>query len=81
MLKTVLSLYMDTPNLPMPTHEEVLVCSDQTTAEEVSLLWRRAIGDVNKFGIYCLVHGERLSYQVCDQVLRELNEYSQGENG
>ena len=35
MLKTVLSLFMLCPQLPLPTHEEVLVCSKHTTEEEV----------------------------------------------
>ena len=34
-LKTVLSLYMEEPSLQLPTMEEVLVCSKETTEEEV----------------------------------------------
>jgi hypothetical protein len=34
-LRTVLALYMDDENLPLPTLEEVLICDFTTTAEEV----------------------------------------------
>ncbi len=80
-LKTVLSLYMKDSSLPMPTHEEVLICTEHTTLEEVTLLWKKAVGDPKKFKIFCLVHAEKLSYQVCDRALRGLNEVTQGENG
>ena len=37
MLRTALALYMDGGSvaLPLPTHEEVLVCNQATTTEEV----------------------------------------------
>ena len=34
-LKTVLSLYMEDKALPLPSLEEVLICTQQTTEEEV----------------------------------------------
>ena len=37
MLKTVLSLYMKDPNLPLPSSAEVCICTSTTTAEEVTL--------------------------------------------
>ena len=36
-LKTVLSLYMKDPNLPLPSSAEVCICTSTTTAEEVTL--------------------------------------------
>ena len=36
-LKTTLSLYLEDPYLPMPTPEEVLICNERTTAEEVCM--------------------------------------------
>ena len=80
-LKTILSLYMEDQTLPLPTHEEVLICNEYTTDEEVTLLWKRAMGDPNHFRIFCLVHAEKLSYQVCDKVLRTLLDNSQGQRG
>ena len=68
-------------SLPMPTYEEVLVCSKRTTDEEVVLLWKRALGDLGYFRVFCLVHAERLSYQVCDRALRSLFQLSQGKKG
>ena len=72
---------MEDASLPMPTHEEVLVCSEYTTEEEVTLLWKRAMGDPNYFRIFCLVHAERLSYQTCDKALKSLSELSQRKEG
>ena len=37
MLKTVLSLYMEDKAMPLPSLEEVLICTQQTTEEEVLL--------------------------------------------
>lgn len=34
-LKTVLTLYMEDEDLPLPTLEEVLICNSSTTAEDV----------------------------------------------
>ena len=68
-------------SLPMPTYEEVLVCSKRTTDEEVVLLWKRALGDPGHFRVFCLVHAERLSYQVCDRALWSLAQLSQGQKG
>ena len=80
-LKTTLALYMEDASLPMPTHEEVLVCSELTTEEEVTLFWNRALCDPDYFRIFCLVYAERLSYQICDRALKSLSELSQGKGG
>ena len=79
--KTALSLYMENKDLPLPTYEEVLLCNESTTDEEVSLLWRKAMGDPNYFRLFCLVHAELLSYQVCDSVIKSLQEFTQGKTG
>jgi hypothetical protein len=76
--KAVLYLYMKDSSLPLPTFEEVLICTPTTTTEEVTLLWRRAVSDPEKKRIFCLVHAEKLSYQVCDEALRELDIITQG---
>ena len=34
-MRAALSLYMEDSNLPMPTPEEMLICNQHTTAEEV----------------------------------------------
>ncbi len=66
--------------LPLPTHEEVLICSEQTTAEEVILLWKRAFGDPENKRIFCLVHAELLKYQACDKSLYEFQQLSLNAN-
>ena len=43
------------------------------------MLWQRAIGDPDHKRIFCLLHAEKLSYQVCDRALRSLTELSQGQ--
>ena len=45
---------------------------------QVTLLWQRAIGDPGFKRIFCLLHAEKLSYQVCDQALLSLMELSHG---
>ena len=80
-LKTTLSLYMEDLNFPMPAHEEVLVCNNHTTAEEVILLWKRALGDPQFLRIFCLVNAERLPYQTCEKSLSALQHLSQGKRG
>ncbi|XP_070579262.1 E3 ubiquitin-protein ligase rnf213-alpha-like [Ptychodera flava] len=62
-LNTVLSFYMTDTNTPLPSYDEVLLCTQQTTLEEVVLLWRRAMYDTSG-GIYCLVNADRLDYEV-----------------
>ena len=80
-LKTTLALYMEDINLPMPTPEEVLVCNEHTTEEEITLLWKRAVGDPKHFRIFSLVHAEKLSYQNCDKALKSLFDVIQGQKG
>ena len=45
------------------------------------LLLRRSIGDPEFKRIFCLVHAERLSFQVADNVLKGLDEMIQGHLG
>ena len=49
-LATVLALYMHEKHQPLPSHEEVLVCTSETTAEEVSVL--QVAQRVNYFPFY-----------------------------
>jgi hypothetical protein len=37
-LRTVLTLYVENEDLPLPTLDEVLICNQATTAEEVNIL-------------------------------------------
>ena len=49
--------------------------------EQVELLWHRAMKDPDFNNIYCLVHAERLTYQVCEAAFKEYESLSQGING
>ncbi|XP_069374050.1 E3 ubiquitin-protein ligase rnf213-beta isoform X2 [Paralichthys olivaceus] len=64
---TVLSFYMESPEQPLPSTDEVLVCREETTEEEVEILLRRALGQgstQNSQKIYCLVNPGLLGYDV-----------------
>jgi hypothetical protein len=72
---------MEDSSLPLPTPEEMLICNQNTTAEEVNLLWQRAVCDPDFKRIFCLVHAEKLSYQTADIALRALTEIIQHKTG
>ena len=41
--RSILSIYMNSKNAMLPSASEVLICCKSTTAEEIELLFRRAI--------------------------------------
>ncbi|KAJ3608504.1 hypothetical protein NHX12_025551 [Muraenolepis orangiensis] len=64
---TTLSLYVNSPEQPLPSTDEVLVCREATTEEEVEIFFRRALGQgskVNQKRIYSLVNPGLLGYEV-----------------
>ena len=80
----MLSLYMvnhETSNHPLPTHEEVLICTKNTTEEEILLFWKRALGDPERRRIFCLVNAELLLYQVWDKSLYAFQQASLSKTG
>ncbi|XP_064635715.1 E3 ubiquitin-protein ligase RNF213-like isoform X3 [Lineus longissimus] len=76
---TALSLYMDDKpeDVPLPNDDEVLLCTVHTTAEEVELLWQRAVNDQQR-KIFCLVNADLLDYDVSDQVEKSLDSSIKG---
>ncbi|XP_022783821.1 E3 ubiquitin-protein ligase rnf213-alpha-like [Stylophora pistillata] len=60
---TLLSLYMHDNSQSLPTAEEVLICTSDTTTEEIELLWRRSLAD-HEGRLFCLVNVELLDYNV-----------------
>ncbi|ELT99158.1 hypothetical protein CAPTEDRAFT_193714, partial [Capitella teleta] len=69
-LPAVLSLYLDKTH-PLPGQDEVLMCTETTSAEEIELMWLRTIGDVrdNRQGkIYCLANAHLLKYAACQKL-------------
>lgn len=64
---TTLSFYTASPEQPLPSTDEVLVCREETTEEEVELFLRRALGHSSKHywkKIYSLVNPGLLGYDV-----------------
>ncbi|NXN97353.1 RN213 ligase, partial [Rhinopomastus cyanomelas] len=56
---------MNSPEQPLPTFDEVLLCTPQTTAEQVGLFLRRCLipcGRGEK--IYSMLYADELSYDV-----------------
>lgn len=77
---TVLSFYTKSPEQPLPTSDEVLVCREKTTEEEVELFLRRALGQDSAQTcqrIYALVNPGLLGYDV-SVALGELFEAFEG---
>ncbi|XP_023274609.1 E3 ubiquitin-protein ligase rnf213-beta-like [Seriola lalandi dorsalis] len=64
---TTLSFYMASPEQPLPSADEVLVCREVTTEEEVEIFLRRALGQGSQQNcqkIYSLVNPGLLGYDV-----------------
>ncbi|NXU51876.1 RN213 ligase, partial [Turnix velox] len=54
---------------PLPTYDEVLVCTPDTNEEEVEMIVRRALSpDSQNQKIYCLLSAEKLVYKVAKQL-------------
>ncbi|WAR07278.1 R213A-like protein [Mya arenaria] len=73
-LRVALSIYMHDSEQPLPQSDEVLVCTSDTTADEVSIFWRRAIYD-SSGKIHCLLYADLLDFDVseaAEQCLEEL---------
>ncbi|ELU02735.1 hypothetical protein CAPTEDRAFT_201549 [Capitella teleta] len=69
-LPAVLSLYLD-KHLPLPGPDEVLMCTETTSAEEVELIWLRAVGDAREQRtgkVYCMANAQFLNYAACQQL-------------
>ncbi|XP_026207099.1 E3 ubiquitin-protein ligase rnf213-beta isoform X2 [Anabas testudineus] len=64
---TVLSFYMNSPEQPLPSTDEVLVCREETSEEEVEIFLCRALGQNSQQNcqkIYSLVNPGLLGYDV-----------------
>nr|XP_047126393.1 E3 ubiquitin-protein ligase RNF213 isoform X3 [Hydra vulgaris] len=64
-LYAVLEIYLYQDGV-LPTSEEVLLCDDSVSIEEIELLIMRAVD--NKNGLYCLVINEYLKYETCEKM-------------
>uniref|UniRef100_A0A3B3UHS3 RING-type E3 ubiquitin transferase n=1 Tax=Poecilia latipinna TaxID=48699 RepID=A0A3B3UHS3_9TELE len=69
---TTLSIYMESPEQPLPSSDEVLVCREQTTREEVEIFLRRALCQVSREKcekIYSLVNPGVLGYEASEALV------------
>ncbi|XP_060561077.1 E3 ubiquitin-protein ligase RNF213-like, partial [Ruditapes philippinarum] len=73
-LMTTLSIYMMDRDQPLPMSDEILLCTPNTTKDEVDIFWRRAIFDGGR-KIHCLVNADMLDYDVSEAAERCLEEY------
>ncbi|XP_067411298.1 E3 ubiquitin-protein ligase rnf213-alpha-like isoform X2 [Emydura macquarii macquarii] len=69
MLRCLLSVYRHSERAPLPTYDEVLVCTSDTEEEDIELIVRRALSpDSRHKKIYCLLGAEKLVYKVSKQL-------------
>ncbi|XDV44192.1 hypothetical protein PO909_012516 [Leuciscus waleckii] len=67
LISTTLSFYAESPQQPLPTTDEVLMCQEETTKEEVEIFLRRCLLQCTANGhkkIYTLVNPGSLTYDV-----------------
>ncbi|KAM6317270.1 E3 ubiquitin-protein ligase RNF213 isoform 4-T4 [Podargus strigoides] len=79
-LTSALAIYMNSPNQPLPTFDEVLLCTPQTTAEQVELFLRRCFIPCSRGEkIYTMLYADELSYDVscrAEELFQHLQHYS-----
>ncbi|KAL2092430.1 hypothetical protein ACEWY4_012228 [Coilia grayii] len=64
MTSLCLSVYKDEEQ-PLPSYDEILICTPDTTAEEVELILRRALQSGSAYEkIYSLLNADRLNHEV-----------------
>ncbi|XP_018410445.1 PREDICTED: E3 ubiquitin-protein ligase RNF213-like [Nanorana parkeri] len=65
MLSCAISVYMHSSGEPLPSYDEVLLCTPHTTFEEVALFLHRCLTPgYNGKKIYSLINADQLSYDV-----------------
>ncbi|KAL3881517.1 hypothetical protein ACJMK2_027949 [Sinanodonta woodiana] len=75
-LSTVLSIYMMDANQPLPQADEFLVCTPQTTLDQLDVFWRRTVADTTG-KIHCMVNSDLLDFEVSDRGEQRLEQYMQ----
>ncbi|KAI6651523.1 E3 ubiquitin-protein ligase [Oopsacas minuta] len=59
----------------MPLPHEVLICSEQTTFEEIDIFWRRSLMAPSCSDIFCLAFIENLKYDIAVRSVTSLKNY------
>ncbi|XP_065503793.1 E3 ubiquitin-protein ligase RNF213 [Caloenas nicobarica] len=79
-LTAALAIYMNSPLQPLPTFDEVLLCTPQTSAEQVGLFLRRCLIPCGGGGkIYSMLYADELSYDVscrAEELFQHLQRYN-----
>ncbi|KAM6377190.1 E3 ubiquitin-protein ligase RNF213 [Pluvialis apricaria] len=79
-LTSALAIYMNSPSQPLPTFDEVLLCTPQTTAEQVGLFLRRCLIPCSaREKIYTMLYADELSYDVscrAEELFQHLQRYN-----
>nr|XP_039250627.1 E3 ubiquitin-protein ligase rnf213-alpha-like [Styela clava] len=75
-LPTVLSLYLKSANQPLPSSSEVVICNEDTTADEVDRFMRRAMCDSSRNGqcLYTLAFADKLRLDISTSLERLFGE-------
>nr|XP_045015373.1 E3 ubiquitin-protein ligase RNF213 [Jaculus jaculus] len=64
-LPATLAIYLQAPHQPLPSFDEVLLCTPETTFEEVALLLHRCLTPGSRDRkVYSLLFADQLSYEV-----------------
>ncbi|NWW83403.1 RN213 ligase, partial [Climacteris rufus] len=71
---------MNSPEQPLPTFDEVLLCTPQTSAEQVGLFLRRCLLPCpGEQRVYTMLYADELSYDVscrAEELFQHLQRYS-----
>ncbi|XP_043570887.1 E3 ubiquitin-protein ligase rnf213-alpha-like isoform X2 [Chiloscyllium plagiosum] len=75
LLTSALCIYMYSSDQPLPTYDEVLLCTTETTYEQVELFMRRCLTGYECSKIYALLYAEELTYDIsvrCEELFKSL---------
>ncbi|XP_078081837.1 E3 ubiquitin-protein ligase rnf213-beta [Mustelus asterias] len=75
LLTSALCVYMHSNEQPLPTYDEVLLCTTETTYEQVELFLRRCLTPSKDSKIYALLYADELTYDVsvrCEELFKSL---------
>ena len=81
-VSTVLGLYMNSWDQPLPNNDEIIFCTSRTTSEDLELFWTRALksrAQKKEQKLYCLANAQAVpqdqALKAQDILDRLLNEY------
>ncbi|XP_058708338.1 E3 ubiquitin-protein ligase RNF213 isoform X2 [Poecile atricapillus] len=79
-LSSALAIYMNSPEQPLPSFDEVLLCTPQSSAEQVGLFLRRCLIPCRGGSkIYTMLYADELSYDVsrrAEELFQHLQRYN-----